>query len=314
MSESNMAHTDVTTSAPTPVVSVQPVVLPAPGRGEDLQVRVSAPTMGHELPIIVFSHGFGWSLDGYAPLVDFWAARGFVVIQPTHLDSRTLNVTPDDPRFSEIWRFRVGDLKRILDGLDVLEASVPGLNGRLDRSRVAAVGHSWGGQTVSMLLGVRVLDSDGEPGEDMSDSRIKAGVLLSTTGKGGADLTPFAAEHLPFMNPSFADMTPPTLVVAGDHDQSALSTRGPDWFTDPYFLSPGPKSLLTLFGAEHSLGGISGYTVTETTDENPERVALIQRLTWAYLRSALYPADPSWPAASAELMESTDTPGRIESK
>ncbi len=314
MSESNMAHTAVAISAPTPVVSVKPVVLSAPGRGEDLQVRVSAPATGHELPVIVFSHGFGWSLEGYAPLVDFWAARGFVVIQPTHLDSRTLNVTPDDPRFPEIWRFRVGDLERILDRLDPIEASVPGLGGRLDRSRIAAAGHSWGGQTVSVLLGARVLDSDGEPGEDMSDSRIKAGVLFSTTGKGGADLTPFAAEHLPFMNPSFAGMTTPTLVVAGDHDQSALSTRGPDWFTDPYFLSPGPKSLLTLFGAEHSLGGIPGYTVTETTDENPERVALIQRLTWAYLRSALYPADPSWPVASAELMESTDPPGRIEVK
>ena len=314
MSESNVAHTDVTIGAPTPVVSVQPVVLPAPGRGEDLQVRVSAPAMGHELPLIVFSHGFGWSLDGYAPLVDFWAARGFVVIQPTHLDSRTLNVAPDDPRFPEIWRFRVEDLKRILDRLDLVEAAVPGLGGRLDRSRVAVAGHSWGGQTASTLLGARVLDSDGVPGEDMSDDRIKAGVLLSTTGKGGADLTPFAAENLPFMNPSFADMTTPTLVIAGDRDQSALSVRGPDWFTDPYFLSPGPKSLLTLFGAEHSLGGIPGYTVTETTDEHPGRVALIQRLTWAYIRSALYPADPSWPAASAEFVESTDPLGRIESK
>lgn len=314
MSETNLAHTDVAISAPTPVVSVQPVVLPAPGRGEDLQVRVSAPALGHELPVIVFSHGFGWSLNGYAPLVDFWAARGFVVIQPTHLDSRTLNIAPDDPRFPEIWRFRVEDLKRILDQLDLIEASVPGLGGRLDRSRIAAAGHSWGGQTASALLGARVLDSDGVPGEDMSDSRIKAGVLLSTTGKGGADLTPFAAEHLPFMSPSFADMTTPALVIAGDRDQSALSVRGPDWFTDPYFLSPGPKSLLTLFGAEHSLGGIPGYAVTETTDENPGLVALIPRLTWAYLRSALYPADPSWPAASAELMESTDPLGRIESQ
>jgi hypothetical protein len=34
------------------------------------------------------------------------------------------------------------------------------------------------------------------------------------------------------------------------------------------------------------LGGISGYLVTETTDENPERVAAVQRLTCAYLQSA----------------------------
>ena len=315
MNETDMAGTSVAINAPIPVVSMKPVVLSAPGRGEDLHVRVSAPAVGRELPLLVFSHGFGWSLDGYGPLVDFWAAHGFVVMQPTHLDSRTLSLPPDDPRTPLIWRFRVEDMKRILDQLDLLESTVPGLSGRLDRSRIAAAGHSWGGQTVSMLLGARVLDPEGATEEDMSDSRIKAGVLLATPGQGGADLTPFAAEYFPFMKtPSFADMTTPTLVVAGDRDQSLLSVRGPDWFTDPYFLSPGGKSLLTLFGAEHSLGGISGYNVTETTDENPERVALIQRFTWAYLRSALDPEDFNWSAARKALMESPNPLGRIESK
>lgn len=305
-------QTNVSTS--TPVISFKPVVLSAPSRGEDLQVRVSAPATGSQLPIIIFSQGFGWSMDSYAPLVDYWAAHGFVVIQPTHLDSRTLNLPPDDPRTPLIWCFRVEDLKLILDQLDLIEASVPGLSGRLDRSRIAAAGHSWGGQTVSMLLGARVLDANGEPGEDMSDSRIKAGVLLSTTGLGGADLSPFAAEHFPFMHPSFSEMRTPTLVVAGDHDQSHLSTRGPDWFTDPYFLSPGSKSLLTLFGAEHILSGISGYNVAETTDENPERVALLQQLTWSYLRDALNLDNSSWLEASKALEESTNPLGRIESK
>jgi predicted dienelactone hydrolase len=303
-----------TTTSASSIVSVRPVVLDAPGRGDDVQVRVSAPTDGRDLPVLVLSHGFGWSMDGYAPLVDYWAGHGFVVVQPTHLDSRTLNLGTQDPRFPEIWRHRVRDLTCVLDHLDRIEASVPGLAGRVDRSRIAAAGHSWGGQTVSMLLGARVLDADGEPGEDMSDPRIRAGVLLSTTGTGGADLTPFAAEHFPFMSPSFAEMTTPALVVAGDRDQSPLSTRGPDWFTDPYVLSPGSKSLLTVFGAEHTLGGISGYGVAETTDENPERVALLQRITTAYLRTALGLDDSSWPAARAALAESADPLGRIESR
>ena len=292
---------------PTPVVSVHPITLPAPDRGEDLQVRVSAPMTGHELPVIVFSHGFGQSATNYDPLAGFWASRGFVVIQPTHLDSRTLRLPPDDPRTARIWRFRVEDVKRTLDRLDLLESSVPGLAERLDRTRIAVAGHSWGAQTVSTLLGARVLDADGNPGEDMSDPRIKAGVLLAVTGRGGADLSPFAAEHFPFMSPSFADMTTPALVVAGDQDDSPLSVRGPDWFTDAYFLSPGSKSLLTLFGAEHSLGGISDYESTATTDENPERVALIQRLTWAYLRDALGLKDSTWPAPVESSL------GRLES-
>jgi hypothetical protein len=94
----------------------------------------------------------------------------------------------------------------------------------------------------------------------------------------------------------FSEMTTPALVVAGDKDTSAhLTVRGPEWHTDPYFLSPGPKSLLTLF--EHGLGGVSGYDVAETTDENPERVSAVQRLTWAYLRTELYPGESAWQVA-----------------
>ncbi|MET8311250.1 chlorophyllase [Micromonospora sp. NPDC005173] len=293
---------------PTPVVSVHPITLPTPDRGDDQYVRISAPTTGHELPVIVFSHGFGGSAANYGPLVDFWASHGFVVIQSTHLDSRRLNLPPDDPRTPLIWRIRVDDLKRTLDQLDLLESSVPGLVGRLDHTRIAVAGHSWGAQTASTLLGARVLDADGNPGEDMSDPRIKAGVLLAVTGRGGADLAPFAAEHFPFMSRSFVDMTTPALVVAGDRDDSPLSVRGPDWFSDAYHLSPGSKSLLTLFGAEHSLGGVSDYEARETTDESPERVALIQRLTWAYLRDALGVKDSTWPAPVVSTL------GRLESR
>lgn len=291
-----------------PVISVRPVVLPAPGRGDDLQVRVTAPAAGGDLPVIVFSHGFGESLDGYAPLVDFWAAGGFAVIQPTHLDSRTLNVTPDDPRYPEIWRVRVEDLSRVLDHLDVIEAAVPG---RLDRSKIAVAGHSWGAQSVGMLLGAGILGENGETG--VADPRVKAGVLLAAAGTGGDDLTPFAAEHFPFMNPDFTTMTTPALIVAGDKDQSALSVRGPEWFTDAYFLSPAPKSLLTLFGAEHSLGGITGYHSTETTDESPERVDLLRRLTLAYLRGALRPGDTGWAGATADPLGRLES-NRLESK
>ena len=287
-------------SDPATVLSARPVVLPAPGRGDDLQVRITAPATGGELPVVVFSHGFGWSMDGYAPLADYWAAAGFVVVQPTHLDSRTLAVPAEDPRTPGIWRVRVTDLVRVIDELGTLVTAVPGLAGRVDRERVAVAGHSWGAQTAGTLLGARVLDADGVPGEDMSDPRVKAGVLLAMAGLGD-DLVPFAAENFAFMRPNYDGMTTPALIVAGDADQSHLSTRGPDWFTDGYTYGPGGKSLLTLFGAEHSLGGIVGVGAAETTDENPARVALVQRLSTAYLRTALGVDDTAWKTASADL-------------
>ncbi|MFD0318975.1 alpha/beta hydrolase family protein [Streptomyces flavalbus] len=301
-------------SADTPVVSVKPLVLDAPGRGTDLRVRVTAPVTGSELPVVLLSHGHGSSLDAYGPLADHWAAHGFVVVQPTHLDSRTVGLSPDDPRHPRVWRYRVEDLKRVLDHLDVLEGAVPGLRGRLDRDRIAAAGHSFGGQSAGNLLGLRVVDPVTEEATDLSDARIGAGVLLATAGRGGADLTPYAAEHFPFMNPDFTHMTTPALVVYGDKDDLPFTTRGPGWLADPYHLSRGPKSLLTLFGAEHSLGGIAGYEARETTDEHPARLALVQRATLAYLRHALGVEDASWAAVRRDLAASDAPLGRIESK
>jgi dienelactone hydrolase len=297
-----------------PVVSVAPVRLDAPGRALPLDVRVSAPVTGLPLPVLLFSHGNGWSLDGYAPLTAFWASRGFVVVQPTHLDSRRDGIAFDHPGFGQVWTERHADLVRTMDQLETIERAVPGLAGRVDRDRVVAVGHSWGAQTVQMLLGARVLDSTGQACQDYADRRVQAGVLLAATGIGGEELHPFAKEHFPFMNPSFTELTTPTLVVAGDDDQSKMSSRGPDWFTDAYAHSPGATDLLTLFGAEHSLGGIPNWEAAETTDENPERVAVLQRLTTAYLRSTLDLADTGWAKATAALAETGATLGRIDSK
>ena len=305
---------DAATGPGAPVVSVAPIELSAPGRPVPLEVRVSAPTTGADLPVVVFSHGNGWNLDGYAPLTAFWASRGFVVIQPTHLDSRRNGFGFEHPVFPTIWTERIADLTRILDQLDTLESAVPGLAGRADSSRVAVAGHSWGGQTAQALLGARILDPSGRVGGDMSDDRATAGILLAATGIAGEELHPFAQANFPFMRPSFRELTTPTLVVAGDHDQSAMSSRGPDWFTDAYAHSPGATDLLTLHGAEHGLGGIVGYEVAETTDESPERVAVVQRLSTAYLRSALHVDGASWPAARASFSDSGHRIGHIDSK
>ncbi|WP_030395737.1 alpha/beta hydrolase family protein [Kitasatospora purpeofusca] len=277
------------------IVSVKPIAVPAPGRSVELQVKVTAPLAGRNLPVIVFSHGNAWSLDGYEPLVDRWAAAGFVVVQPTHLDSRRYGIGWEDPRFAGIWRVRIADLHAVLDHLGDILRQVDGLEARVDRGRVAVAGHSWGAQTAGAVLGTRVLDADGVPGEDFSHPAVTAGALIAATGAGDT-LTPFAVEHLPFMRPDYSTMTVPTLVVAGGKDQSRLSMRGPDWFTDAYHLAPSPKSLLAVAEGEHTMGGVAGEAVAETTDEDPARVALVADAISAYLLDALKVDGTAWAA------------------
>ena len=117
-----------------------------------------------------------------------------MVIQPSHANSKVAGFPTDAPGAPLFWRARVEEMKLILDNLDAIEAMVPGLAGRLDHERIAAVGHSLGGQTVGMLLGARLTDPKDDDARDVNlmDPRIKTGVLLAAPGNGG-DLSATAA-------------------------------------------------------------------------------------------------------------------------
>ncbi|WP_428484138.1 hypothetical protein [Rhodopila sp.] len=110
-------------------------------------------------------------------------------------------------------------------------------------------------------------------------------------------------------------MTTPALVVVGDSDESPhLIVRGAGWHSDAYHRSPGCKCLLTVFGGRHGLGGIAGYDAAETKDEDSDRLAVVQRLTWAYLHSALHADDPAWSKACKALKDHASSRGRVERK
>lgn len=309
-------------SEAVPAFSMSLVTLAAQNRGLPLELRVTAPAVGDDLAIILFSHGHGPSLytpskDGYGPLVNFLAEHGFVVIQPTHLNSKVAGLGADAPGAPLFWRSRVEDMKLILDQLDEIEAQVPFLAGRLDHTKVGAIGHSLGGQTVGMLLGAQLTDPKDKDAikVNLIEKRIKAGVLLAAPGNGGEALSQFAATHYSALNPDFSHMVTPALVVAGDSDASPhLTVRGADWHADPYYHSPAANCLLTLTGGKHGLGGIAGYDAAETDDENPDRLALVLRLTWAYLRSALYPHEQAWTRARNALAQHAGSQGTIKAK
>lgn len=305
-----------------PAISLSRVVLPAPKRGRALELRVTAPSTGDALPTILLSHGHGPSLylpskDGYGPLAQFWAEHGFVVIQPTHANSKVAGLGPDAPGGPFFWRSRVEDMQLILDQLDEVETQAPFLKGRLDRNRIAVAGHSLGGQTAGLLLGARLTDTADPQAQrvEMSDPRIRAGVLLAAPGNGGDSLSEHARTNYTTLNPDYSALTTPTLVVVGDEDANPhLTVRGADWHVDPFRDAPGAQALLTLVGGKHGLGGIAGYDARETDDEDPERLAVTQRMSWAFLRSALYEGDNSWLRACEALAEHAGARAMVKEK
>lgn len=319
--------------SPTSILSYSPLVILTPERHVDLQVKVTIPVTGDKLPVVLLSHGHGYSnnlssFNGYGPLVTFWASRGFAVIQPTHQSSKALSLSDDLPGAPFFGVSRAQDISTIIDNLDVIQKTVPTLQGRLDGSRIAVVGHSLGGNTASMLLGARLhLDSsDPEPRNgnttliDMHEPRIKAGILITAPGApgpNGSDLTDVARKYSILRTISFEHLRTPALVVVGEKDEGAhLNTRGSSWYTDTYTQSVAPKSLFTVSGAGHIVGGISGYDAAEAArleDDNVETASTVFRMTWAYLRSALYPEDDAWPKACAAL-EQVGTLGKVESR
>jgi predicted dienelactone hydrolase len=280
-------------------VAYTPISLPMPGR-QPLELRLTAPATGTNLPIVLLSHGFGPSnyipsKDGYAPLSQFWAERGFAVIQPTHASSRVGGLPSNAPGAPFFWRQRVDEMKAILDRLPEVERQAPSVTGRMDPSRIGAAGHSFGGHTVGLLLGARL------NGEDFADPRISSGLLLAAPGRGGEDMTAENAARFPFFDVDFSTVTTRNLVICGDTDDPHFTTRGPEWHADAFHDAPGAEALLMLRGVGHGLGGIAGLDAKETETERPDVLEATKRLTLAWLQSTLDVDQGAWPAACLAL-------------
>jgi predicted dienelactone hydrolase len=112
------------------------------------QARDAEPA-GDKLPVAIVSHGTGGSAVGFHWLARRLVADGWVVIGPNHHGNTTLE--PYYPEGFLAWWERARDLTLLLDwlGRDSF------LAGRIDLSRVAAIGFSLGTHSVLGLLGAR---------------------------------------------------------------------------------------------------------------------------------------------------------------
>jgi predicted alpha/beta-hydrolase family hydrolase len=247
------------------------------------------------MPVIVLSHGLGGSREGYAPLVAGWTQAGFLVIQPTHSDSRALRPDRDpmawrtgdgrgrprrreDDRVPaiEAWDERPGDVVAVLDGLDALFSAAGVDPATVDADNIGVAGHSFGAQTALWMSGVPAWDAAGIE-RRFGDPRVDAVVLLSPQGLGG-----------PLRREALAEVRTPLLMVTGTDDVSPTNGLGPDWRRTTWTALPagGPRWLLWLDGARHDLGGITGRGTPD-----PALFDAVLTTTVAFWRRAFADAD-----------------------
>jgi predicted dienelactone hydrolase len=241
---------------PYKVASVEDLLLHDNARGKDLPVAVRYPQAqkaGEKFPVIVFSHGLGASGKDYAPLTEFWASHGYVVLQPTHTDSYMLRreqgmgaLEAARDLADELGRFdgredRVRDVTFLLDSLGEIENRVPALKGRLDRARVGVGGHSYGAYTSQMIGGATLeLAGDAKP-RSFADKRVAAVLLLSPQGRDGIGLT----------EGSWDSLRVPMMLMTGSKD-TGRAGQPPEWRLEPFKFSPaGDKYAVFIEGANH---------------------------------------------------------------
>lgn len=256
------------TGQAVPIVTVNPVVLQGGAGDKELRLRVTAPRDGRRLPLVLFSHGAQYSKDDYLPLTEFWASHGYVVIQPTHIESRSLGLPRDDARIKDAWRTRALDMRQVLDSLAEVERQAPMLRGRIDRRRVLAAGHSFGGHTTAMLIGASLPDE----GVDLADPRVLAGLMLAPPGAAPG-----------FRNVAWQAQARPALSIVGMED--VIAGFNDDWraHADYYDRSRQNQCMAALAGVQHYLGGTLGTNRTEEKTPNAAAMAEIQRLSLAFL-------------------------------
>ncbi len=250
--------------------SVAKLVLHDAKRNKDLQVRITLPQSTEPAPVIIWSHGAYGSKDVYLPLTEYWASRGYVVIQPTHEDSIALGNRFGDSKIFQVWQTRPADVTFLIDSLAELAAKEPTLAGKLDTKRIGVGGHSFGANTAQLIGGANAYVAGGE--KSFADPRVTAVMVLSGQGPG---------EML--TDKSWLSFTRPLFVMTGSKDGPTRTGQPAEWRKKPYELSPsGNKYLVWVEGLDHGYGGITGVRFNAKNQINPDHVRWTKLATLAF--------------------------------
>ena len=207
-------------------------------------MRIRLPASTAPAPVVIISHGLGGSRDGLAYLGAGLAEAGFVAVHLQH-HGTDIDVWRGAESIPLAMAAAVLDVRNALDRLkDVAFAldtlpTLPALRGRLDMSRAAIAGHSYGAWTVLHMLGERL--PAGDWGLDLPDRRLHAGIALS----------PFPPLGMT-ARVAYAPITAPILHITGTEDRGYIEAATPADRTFPYHNIAAPGALAVLAGATHA--------------------------------------------------------------
>ncbi|HTD22104.1 MAG TPA: hypothetical protein VK738_05595 [Terriglobales bacterium] len=240
---------------PYQVSLVSDVILHDAKRKKHLPLNVLYPVASGSgsLPVIIFSHGAGGSKDGYQGLTRYWASYGYVVIQPTHVDSIALQRTQGkhpggllqnaEEAVSDVqaWQDRPRDISFVIDSFGELERKLPHLKNKLDATRIGVGGHSYGAYTAQAIGGATIVLPGKTEALSLADKRVKAILMMSPQGSGEMGLT----------HDSWKNFTLPMMVMTGSLDRG-LKKQALGWRKEPFERAASPeKYYVFIDGATH---------------------------------------------------------------
>jgi dienelactone hydrolase len=194
------------------------VFYPATGSNPATETQ-TAPGLYHSWPLVIFAEGYNTTPLTYHDLIHHLASSGFVVAAPS-FPLETAGGTLNESDLSN----EPQDIKFVITQLLAAGSGFGVLNGMIDPSRVALVGHSDGGEAV--------LGEAYDPG--IADPRVGPVVAMSASGVLSAGKVPVTPKH---------DL----LVVEGTAD----TINPPAQATALFQVAPSPKAYLQLLGAGH---------------------------------------------------------------
>lgn len=242
----------------TPLLRVKvddTVVLDRRAPDPPMAVRVVYPDGRGPWPLIVFSHGMFSSNRNYMPILEYWAARGYVIVAPNHLDANGGFAPRRNEDVEQLAASRALDLTLAMDALPAIADAIPGLAHGILPPPYAGAGHSMGTYITMLAAGLRTRNPTNGIVTAHADRRIGMIVMSSDPGK---------MALMPDQLWRAADV--PTFMATGsaDYGSSGKGRRATD-YTAEVLREPGDSGAaverghhfrVDVEGADHYYGGL----------------------------------------------------------